>query len=159
MTDVKDQMLTEEDFIEHFGVKGMKWGRRKSETMNPAHVSADDARYNKIKSRVEKKGLDNLSNDDLAKLNKRNQLLSEYKKQNPGKFKKGAEATKEAVKNLKTAGVIIGGLAAVGVAGVGVARGIKALKESGDPVTAKAGMKVAASGAKAVYKVIEGLKV
>jgi hypothetical protein len=149
MTDVKEQMLSKDDFIEHFGVKGMKWGRRKSEPPNPAHVSADAARVNKIKARVEKKGLDNLSNDDLAKLNKRNQLVSEYKKQNPGKFEKGAEATQKALKKLKTAGTIIGATVAIGAAGAAVAKGLKAP----DPKVAE----LAKTGAMAVAKVLTGL--
>lgn len=102
MTDLMQAMMAEDEFLEHYGVKGMKWGRKKAPA-NPSHTSADAARVNKIKTRVKKNGLDNLSNDDIAKLNKRNQLISEYKKANPGKVKKGSDAVKsalEAKKNL-----------------------------------------------------------
>lgn len=97
------RMMTQDEFLEQSGVKGMKWGRRKSAPANPSHTSADAARFNKISTRVKKNGLDNLSNDDLAKLNKRSQLLSEYKRNNPTKVKKGADATKNALATFKAA--------------------------------------------------------
>jgi len=101
-------MLTEEEFLnrlEHAGVKGMKWGVRKASTSS-VHVSADAARTNKIKTRVKKNGLDNLSNDDLAKLNKRTQLLSDYKKNNPGLIDRGHSATKKALAIVGTATLV-----------------------------------------------------
>ena len=107
MTDLKADMMTRDEFLEHFGKKGMKWGVTKAKTTNPSHTSADAARANKISSRSKKNGLDNLSNDDLAKLNKRSQLLSEYKKNNPSTVKKGYEATKKAVAVAGTIGTVI----------------------------------------------------
>jgi len=91
-------MMTENEFLEHAGVKGMKWGKRKAK--GPA--SADAARYNKIRKRVKKSGLDNLSNDDLAKLNKRNQLLTEYKRNNPSALQVGLNATKNVIATVGT---------------------------------------------------------
>lgn len=118
MTNVmNDKMLTEDEFFEHAGVKGMKWGQRKSAKTSSNHTSADAARFNKIGSRVKKNGFDNLSNDDLAKLNKRSQLLTEYKKNNPSKVAKGAKAAKDALdkyrvgKDLAVAGVAVYALA------------------------------------------------
>lgn len=102
MTIKSDAMLTEEEFLAQAGVKGMRWGFRKNPPKT-IHVSADAARTNKIKSRIKKNGMDNLSNDDLAKLNKRSQLLSEYKKNNPSKFDKGHSATKKALSVVATA--------------------------------------------------------
>lgn len=107
MTDLMSDMYTEGEFLEQAGVKGMKWGVRKKRTTNNVHTSADAARYNKIRTRVKKNGLDNLSNDDLAKLNKRAQLLSEYKKNNPSKFKQGHEAVKSALSVVSTADSVI----------------------------------------------------
>lgn len=110
MTDLQAEMMTEGEYLEHFGKKGMKWGVRKA-PMNPAHVSADAARFNKINTRLKSKGVENLSNDDLAKINKRNQLLSEYKKQNPDTVTKGAKAVKAALNITKTAaGIAVAGL-------------------------------------------------
>ena len=89
-------MMTQDEFLEHAGVKGMKWGRRKSDSRSTS-TSADAARVNRLKERVKKNGPDNLSNDDLAKLNKRNQLMSEYRKNNPNLMRKSYKATKDAV--------------------------------------------------------------
>lgn len=113
MTDLTADMMSEEDFLEHFGVKGMKWGRRKDGKAGSTHVSADAARYNKLKTRVKKNGTDNLSNDDIAKLNKRSQLMAEYKKNNPTKLEKGREATRSVMKDVKTVATIVGAGAAV----------------------------------------------
>lgn len=107
MTDIKANMLSEEEF-RHAGVKGMKWGRRKAEPTKSAHVSADAARVKKIEQRLKKHGPTNLSNDDIAKLNKRSQLMSEYKKNNPSKLKKGQTATKEALSSFKMGKEAIG---------------------------------------------------
>lgn len=115
MTDnLPPRMLTEDEYLEHFGVKGMKWGKRQAAS-NTSHVSADAARVNKIAARVKKNGTDNLSNDDLAKLNKRNQLMSDYKRNNPSKLKRGAEGTKSALKVVKDVAVVVG--VGLGVAG------------------------------------------
>ena len=134
---VTTAMLNEDEFLEHFGKKGMKWGIKKDTPTNPSHVSADAARYNKIGARSKKNGLDNLSNDDLAKLNKRNQLLSQYAKDHPTTLKKGQEASKKALTALKVAGTLV----TVGVALAGAAKSpsVKA-------------------GAMAVVKIVNGLK-
>ena len=117
MTEQMTGMFSQGDYLEHFGKKGMKWGVRKGVTTNTTHTSADAARYNKINARIKSKGLDNLSNDDLAKVNKRKQLLTDYKKNNPGKLKKGQNAVKAVLEGGKTAkGVYALGLGAVAVA-------------------------------------------
>lgn len=77
-------MDSADDFLEHFGVPGMKWGRRKS---GPS--SQDAARASKIASRAKTKGINNLSNDDLKKLNTRTQLEKQYKDLNPGSLAVG----------------------------------------------------------------------
>ena len=135
MSIILSAMMSEDDFLEHAGVKGMKWGKRKANTPT-SHTSADAARYNKISTRVKKNGTDNLSNDDLSKLNKRSQLLSEYKKNNPTKLKRGADAAKKANESFKLgksllgAGVAVAALASnpkVRAAGVKVIRIVKDL--------------------------------
>jgi hypothetical protein len=101
-------MMSEDEFLEHAGVKGMKWGKRKSESANTSRTSADAARVNKIKARVKKNGLDNLSNDDIAKLNKRKELVNAYAKNNPNAMKAGYKGVKDAV-------AVVGTLMAAGV--------------------------------------------
>lgn len=130
---IRAAMLSEGDFLEHYGKKGMKWGVRKRKTASPTHTSADAARVNKISARVKKNGLDNLSNDDLAKLNKRSQLVSEYKKNNPSMVQRGNKATKDA-------------LAVIGTATAAVAVGVKLAKSP-----------VARKGAKIVADVLKNM--
>lgn len=127
-----DGMLSKDEFLEHFGVKGMKWGKRKDSSSSNVHRSADAARYRKIEDRAKKKGLDNLSNDDLAKLNKRQQLLAEYAKNNPSKAKKAANGYKTTASVLKTVGSLV--VVAGAIAGVTAA----ATKSEGALAIAKA---------------------
>lgn len=138
MTDLlHDAMMSEEDFLEHYGKKGMRWGVRK-DSKNSTHVSADAARVRKIENRLKKNGPANLSNDDIAKLNKRAQLMSEYKKNNPSKLQKGHKATKEALSIIATA-------TAVGVVGTKLAQSPTARK--GAKIVVDIIKNMAASGA------------
>lgn len=121
MTDQMAAMLSESEFLEHYGKKGMKWGQRKAAKTNPTHVSADAARVKKIEARLKKNGPTNLSNDDIAKLNKRNQLMSEYKKSNPSKIQKGHKAAKDTL-------AIVGTASALAVVGTKIAKSPAARK-------------------------------
>ena len=83
------------DFIYHHGVKGMKWGVRKDnksggssgkKTVRRKIVKSQDAlEYDRLK----KKKREELSNDELRKVNIRGKLLQENKKFNPGTIAKG----------------------------------------------------------------------
>ena len=74
-----------DDILEHFGIPGMKWGRRKSGNSHThtdkSHVkksediSDDAARKNQLK----KKKLSQMSNAELKALNERLQLEKQYK--------------------------------------------------------------------------------
>lgn len=64
-----------EDFLEHYGVRGMKWGKRKS-----ANVAPDAAITGALKQQYRKEGLKSLSNDDLQILTKRLELESKVNK-------------------------------------------------------------------------------
>jgi hypothetical protein len=70
------------DYLEHFGVKGMKWGvRRASE---PGFAISDDARKAARAAGVAKKqGTKVLSNDDLQRLVTRMNLEQQYNKLKP----------------------------------------------------------------------------
>lgn len=65
----------------HYGVPGMRWGVRKK-TRN---MSADAKEAQTLK----KKKTYEMSNDELGKLNKRQQLEQQHKQLNPGKIAKG----------------------------------------------------------------------
>lgn len=80
-----------DDFLAHYGVKGMKWGRRKSE---PVKGSVD---YQRSRKALKKKP-EQLSNKQLKDLNARLQLEKSYSdltKKKPGKFSAGHNKAKE----------------------------------------------------------------
>lgn len=64
-----------EDFLAHYGVPGMKWGRRKGSS-----GTAGDA---KAVAPLRKKKPSQMTNEELRKLNERMQLEQNYKKLNP----------------------------------------------------------------------------
>ena len=73
--------------LSHHGVLGMRWGHRKqslSSSKKNHRINSDAEEAQKLR----KKKLDELSNEELSKLNKRTQLEQTYKQLNPGKIKK-----------------------------------------------------------------------
>lgn len=87
------------DYLEHYGVKGMKWGVRKKRKVS-REVSKD---YSEAK-KLSKKRPSELSNEQLRQLNKRLQLEQEYKRLNPSLASRG----------VKTAGAIAGTIGTIG---------------------------------------------
>lgn len=89
--------------LKHYGVLGMKWGKRKADN------SASVVRRPKSSDHVEavalkKKRPSELSNAELRRLNDRMNLEQNYARlmaNNPSKFSKGAKITQDI---LKTAG-------------------------------------------------------
>ena len=59
--------------LQHFGILGMKWGRRKSRSSSTPSSDHTTARG------LQKKSVSELSNDDLKKLTTRLQLEKQYK--------------------------------------------------------------------------------
>lgn len=59
--------------LKHVGVLGMKWGRRKAKTSGPSSSDHTTART------LQKKKLNELSNDELKKLTARLQLERQFK--------------------------------------------------------------------------------
>lgn len=85
------------DFIEHHGVLGMKWGRRGSgSSRGPA--SAESRRVSDLKNRPKH----TLTNKQLKTVNERISLERNFSKMNPSTVKKGAEA---AAATLATIGI------------------------------------------------------
>lgn len=73
-----DSSFTQEDDsseLQHFGILGMKWGRRKNRSTGPDTSSED----HRTASSLKKKKLSELSNEELTKLTKRLQLEKQYK--------------------------------------------------------------------------------
>lgn len=89
----------------HYGVKGMKWGVRKSRSSSGKKRSKtygwskDAKRANNLK----RKSVHQMTNAELKELNKRMELENNYKRLNPSKVKKG----------LLIAGAVAGGLGTI----------------------------------------------
>lgn len=89
------------DCLMHYGVLGMKWGRRKSRIPSRLEKSSD---YETAKS-LRKKTYKELSNSELKFLNERMQLEQNYKRLNPKGIDRGLRVTN---KLLGTVGTLYG---------------------------------------------------
>ena len=70
-------------YLEHFGVKGMRWGVRKrqepvSTGVAKTPMSSDAALTSKIRTKARTSGMSSLSNEELFALNQRLQLERQY---------------------------------------------------------------------------------
>lgn len=79
--------------LNHYGVLGMKWGKRKASTSSSAKSKNKSTRsksddYKEAKS-IRKKKPSQMSNSELRKVNERIRLESEYKRLTPRAVKKG----------------------------------------------------------------------
>lgn len=63
-----------EKFLVHYGVKGMKWGKRK----NPA--SSDSAQSTSVRTAAKKKGVHTVSNQELQTAINRMRLEQDFKR-------------------------------------------------------------------------------
>jgi len=81
--------------LEHFGVKGMHWGVRRSK--NPTHSpTSDDAkRAAKTRAKIQKHGRNAVSNKDLKDLVNRMNLEKQHSDLNKNNLTKGHEAAKQ----------------------------------------------------------------
>lgn len=69
------------NFLAHYGVKGMKWGKRKKSSSEP---SSDDAsKAADLKVRAKKSGTSVLTNQELQTLVTRMNLEQQYSRLNP----------------------------------------------------------------------------
>lgn len=92
-------MVNGQGDLKHYGIKGMRWGIRKDRS---ASRSADSVAAKKLK----RKRIEEMSNTELAQLNKRLQLERQYKDltkkdTNPG-LKFVSNVLQESGKNLAT---------------------------------------------------------
>lgn len=63
-----------EDFLAHYGVKGMKWGRKKGTP------SADAAKSTAVRTTAKKAGVKSVSNKDLQEAINRMRLEQDFKR-------------------------------------------------------------------------------
>lgn len=78
----------DEAFLAHYGVKGMRWGKRKAVTPSEDHETS---------RAIKSKKLSEMSNAELKQLTTRMDLEQKYKKLNPKKISKGKAAIASAV--------------------------------------------------------------
>lgn len=82
----------------HAGIKGMKWGVRRYQNKDGSLTPAGKKRYSnwsddaKTAASIKKKGVKEMSNAEIKKLNERTRLEQEYSRLNPGVVKKGLAA-------------------------------------------------------------------
>lgn len=70
------------DELYHYGILGMKWGRRRGKKSNLSNDAAEAAK-------IKRKKISEMTNAELKKLNERTNLERNYKQNNPGAFKTG----------------------------------------------------------------------
>jgi hypothetical protein len=99
------------DVLAHHGIKGMKWGSRKSPSSSgsssktSAPVSNDHATAEAHKSTIKTHGTKALSNDDLQQLITRMNLEQQHRNltnQKPSKFDKGHNHVKKVLSTART---------------------------------------------------------
>ena len=83
-----------ENELYHFGVKGMKWGVRKSRSSSGSSKKKRSKTYGWIDDakeayRIKQKKVNQMSNAELKKLNERRNLERNYQQLNPNAIKKG----------------------------------------------------------------------
>lgn len=93
--------------LEHHGVKGMKWGSRKSSANTSSHLppSADHVTAEAHRAKIRAGGLKALSNNELQSLNTRMQLEQQHRSlagQSPSKFETGHRHVKRVLAVGKT---------------------------------------------------------
>lgn len=72
--------VTYDDYLAHYGVKGMKWGVRKDRQGGRKPTASRDKREaRRLMKQTYKKGTQSLSNKELERLNKRMQLEQSHK--------------------------------------------------------------------------------
>lgn len=116
---VEDPELEHLDPVEavlvHYGIPGMKWGRRKAGTGKPSShkkgdgpKSADAEEAHSKKAQAKEKGVHSLSNAELKKVNERLNLEQNYARLAAEKTKldKGHAAVKSALAVVATAGAV-----------------------------------------------------
>lgn len=91
-------MIDTNEFIEHYGKKGMKWGVRRK----PVKTSSDYRKTAPLRNRKTRE----LSNKQLQQINSRINMEQQYRKLNPTKIQKGELIAKSVVATAGTIGAI-----------------------------------------------------
>jgi hypothetical protein len=102
--DLMQTDISVEDFLEHYGVKGMKWGVRREGPRSSTPKSEDHTRSRQLK----RKPVSSLTNSELKFLNERLNLEQNAARLNPNTVKKGRDTAKEIVATLGVVASVIG---------------------------------------------------
>lgn len=106
--------------LEHVGILGMKWGRRKASSK-----SSSPSSDHKVATSLKKKHLSEMSNDELKKLTTRMQLEKQYKDLSKTDISEGRKVVNEILTNV---GKDMAKKAITDAITTGVSKGIPALK-------------------------------
>lgn len=115
------------DELYHHGVKGMKWGVRRSRSAKYKGKTKGWSKEAKEAYRIKQKKVKQMSNKELQTLNKRTQLEQEYKRLNPNAVKRGVAA-------VGTASAALGTVAGLYVSGKKLGKNIGNLIKDGKAV-------------------------
>lgn len=85
---------TTEEFLAHYGVPGMKWGKRNNKSANKEPASSDAKKTAELIGRKKTSGTSALSNKELQTVIQRKQLEQQYAQLNPGKIAQGNNKAK-----------------------------------------------------------------
>lgn len=104
--------MTETDtFLAHYGVPGMKWGKRKgssgSSKSSKEPASADAVAVGALMGKKKSSGTAALSNKELQTVITRRQLEQQYKNLNPGKVQSGHNKVKTVLAVAGTVSAIV----------------------------------------------------
>lgn len=80
--------MDSDNSLSHYGVKGMRWGKRKAVSPSSDYKST---------AKLRNKNPATLSDIQLQKINKRIEMEKKYKQLNPSQAKRGQQFMKEAV--------------------------------------------------------------
>lgn len=84
-------MMTIDEFLEHYGVRGMHWGIRTKDNVPKVSPSEDSKKLSELK----KKPRHALSNQELRFINDRLNMEQQYSRLNPTKVNKGKDLAKK----------------------------------------------------------------
>lgn len=92
-----EPLKIDQDVLRHHGIRGMHWGVRRGHNRGPGHEQHEETKT------LLKKGSKNLSNEELAKVNKRLQLEKTYTELTAKKKKKARISIGGVLTGAKTA--------------------------------------------------------
>lgn len=86
----------------HYGVLGMRWGRRRGTSGSSKDSHKDYSEDYTTARQLKRKSISEMTNKELETLNKRLQLEKQYKELTPTQISKGKKAAGKALKAVKT---------------------------------------------------------